>query len=163
MSYPQLLSRRPVHANLAHVCRVSWGGSYINNEGCGAIGDKGEKTRVSLCPLVHTGCDLDFLCLKGDARILSRCKNKGKRMEERRQKQFSCSWGSQWVARLLAGIRLASSTSARLLLHGGACNHLLVMKHNTKTLITGLKAKQHTRTLTHSQNPKPVSTIQSTS
>lgn len=41
-------------------------------------------------------------------------------------------------AGLLAGIRLALSILGMLLLHKGACSHLLVIKHNRATLITGL-------------------------
>lgn len=56
--------------------------SYINNEAVARSEIRGKKTRMSICQLVYTGCDLDFLCLKSNAHILSGCRNKGRRMEE---------------------------------------------------------------------------------
>lgn len=72
-----------------------------------------KKMRMHICQLVHTGYDLDFLCLKSNAHILNHCGNKRKKMEETSEGQkqtSSCSSGSRWVAGLLAVIRLAPST-----------------------------------------------------
>lgn len=61
-----------------------------------------EKMRMSICRLVHTGYDLDFLCLESNAHTLNRCSNKRKKTEETsgQKQQFSClrlslgSWAS---------------------------------------------------------------------
>lgn len=38
-----------------------------------------KKMRTSICQLLHTGYDLDFLGLKSDAPVLDCCRNKGRK------------------------------------------------------------------------------------
>jgi hypothetical protein len=56
---------------------------------------------VSICQPVHTGYDLNFLCLKSEAYVLNHCKSKKEENGGDIQKGCeSCVWSSPWVAGL---------------------------------------------------------------
>ena len=64
-----------------------------------------EKMRTSICQLLHTGYDLEFLHLKSDAQILNHGRSKRKKIEgtlEGQKQEFSCSraptgWLGFWL------------------------------------------------------------------
>ena len=57
--------------------------------------------RTSICQLLHTGYDLDFLGLKSDAHILDCCWNKGenRRYRKGRSRDFPVPSSRPWYAK----------------------------------------------------------------
>lgn len=102
-----------------------------------------EKTRTSVCWLLHTGYDPDFLCLTSDAPILNGRRSERKKLEEPwedRSRDFP-------VPGLPLGGGLCLGLDQGLLLQDtaplcGAGGHLLIVNY-LWILNTGLYAKQH--------------------